>query len=163
VDAGAFVSFASGATAVFVVRFLETLSLYNAQMALFSMQRSDEFIGFDVHLRTISSVLNLCIRTWSAENTCTVANAPLNTWIRVAYKYHPSASPRSRLVVEYTDSSGGVISSSGTNNNAIQNSFCTRKILFGYSAEELVSTPSEIERRWERFGQLNSHFLSPMQ
>jgi ferredoxin len=94
------VTFTSGATVMFVVRFLETLSSYNAQTVLFSMQRSDEFIGFDVHLRTVSSVLNLCISTWSAGNTCTVANAPLNTWIRVVYTYHPSSSPRNRLVVE---------------------------------------------------------------
>ena len=90
-----------------VVRFLETIPQYNGMSsALFTMQRNDEFLGFDVHLRLVGGVLHLCIGTWSASNTCARADAPLNTWIQIAYTYHPIASPRHRIRVEYTTSSG---------------------------------------------------------
>ena len=73
----------------------------------------------------------MCLSTYSGE-TCALADAPLNTWIKFLYTYHPNASPRGNVQVEYTSSSGAVIVWTATNNK-IENEFGTRKIAFGTS------------------------------
>ena len=73
----------------------------------------------------------MCLSTYSGE-TCARADAPLNTWIKFFYTYHPSASPRGNVRVEYTSSSGAVIVWTATNNK-VENNFGTRKIAFGTS------------------------------
>jgi hypothetical protein len=73
--------------------------------SFFSMQRGDEFHALSVNLRTISGILNLCVSTWTGCEECARADAPLDTWIKVSYVYHPSSSPRHKLSVEYTLSS----------------------------------------------------------
>jgi len=73
----------------------------------------------------------MCLGTYSGD-TCARADAPLNTWIKFLYTYHPNASPRGNVRVEYTSSSGAVIVWTATNNK-MENNFGTRKIAFGTS------------------------------
>ena len=97
------------------------------------MQRSDEFHSLSVNLRSISGILNLCVSTWTGGEACARADAPLDTWMKVAYVYHPSSSPRHNLSIEYTLSSGVETVSTGIGSGQIESSISMRKCAFGIS------------------------------
>jgi len=126
------VGFTNGITIVFVVRLQSTLTNSGGMDASFvSFQRSDEHHALSLNLRMIGGILHMCLSTYSGE-TCARADAPLETWIKFSYTYHPSASPRGNVRVEYTSSSGAVIVWTATNNK-VESDFSTRKIAFGTS------------------------------
>ena len=129
---GGSVGFTNGITIVFVVRLQSTLTISGGMDSAFvSFQRNDEHHALSLNLRMIGGIWNMCLSTYSGE-TCARADAPLNTWIKFFYTYHPNASPRGNVQVEYTSSSGAVIVWKATNNK-IENDFATRKIVFGTS------------------------------
>jgi hypothetical protein len=141
ISSGGSVSTSNGITIVFVVRIQSTITSYSGMdTSFFSMQRGDEFHALSVNLRTISGILNLCVSTWTGGEACARADAPLNTWIKVSYVYHPSSSPRHKLQVEYTSSSGVETVSTGTGNGQIESFFTMRKCAFGTSVSAGCAT-----------------------
>ena len=128
ISSGGTVSTANGITIIFVICLQSTLTAYNGMdTSFFSMQRSDEFHSLSVNLRSISGILNLCVSTWTGGEACARADAPLDTWMKVAYVYHPSSSPRHNLSIEYTLSSGVETVSTGTGSGQIESSISMRK------------------------------------
>jgi len=95
----------NGITIVFVVRLQSTLTISGGMDSAFvSFQRNDEHHALSLNLRMVGGIWNMCLSTYSGE-TCARADAPLNTWIKFFYTYHPSALPRGNIRVEYTSSS----------------------------------------------------------
>ena len=123
------VSFTTGLTVVTVVRFLETI-----RGAFWSMQRSDEWIGFEIYT---SSSLQLCVNAYSS-NFCTDTPAPANVWLLVSYTYNPSAGTKHLLKVVYTSTNGATLTLSKTDSRSIDG-FSARKYALGYSADTTYS------------------------
>lgn len=138
------VTWINGVAVVAVLRILESVA-----GAIWSMQKTSEYVAFQVHTTLTLGVLRLCVSAFNSINQypsfCTRDAVPLNVWLQVAYTYDRTRAGYVALEVTYANGTSTIALSTGQCCNQVngvyQNSysmdvqeFTVNKFVLGYSA-----------------------------
>ena len=138
------VTWLNGVAVVAVVRILEPVA-----GAIWSMQKLNEHVAFQIHTTVTQGILRLCVSAFNVANNypsfCTRDAIPLNVWLQVAYTYNRTRSGFVALNVTYVNASVTVALSTGqccSKVNGIYSNpysmdmqeFTPNKFVLGYSA-----------------------------
>jgi hypothetical protein len=132
------VTWTNGLAVVAVVRILEPVV-----GAIWSMQRSNEYVAFQIHTIVSQGIFKLCVSAYNSANhypsRCTKDSVPLDVWLQVTYTYNRTRIGYGTLDLTYVNTTGVPVSlSSGVLGNFAGSmdvqEFTPRKFVLGYSA-----------------------------